>query len=380
MKALAIAGVNLRRLFRWRTNVFFLFILPMLIILLLGAAFGGGAARLGVAGGHTPLAAKLVAQVDAQRNLRVDRFDDESSLRRAVERGRVQAGLVVPSDYDRSLRSGGRVALRYFARPASLAQQLRATVDAAVAAEGGVVRAARFLQRRRGIGFDPALRDATLVAATVPKVAVDVTDPDGGAYPEAAGRFESGASTQLLLFVILTSLTSAGALIEARRLGVSRRMVATPTAVRTVLAGEGLGRFGIALVQALIIMAGAAIAFDPLAAALLVLAFSLVGSGAGLLLGSTLANEQQSGAVSLLLGLGLAALGGSMVPLEVFPDTMRTIAHVTPHAWGNDAFSKLLRHDGRLGDIATDLGVLLGYAGALLALATWRLRRTLTAG
>jgi ABC-2 type transport system permease protein len=31
-----------------------------------------------------------------------------------------------------------------------------------------------------------------------------------------------------------------------------------------------------------------------------------------------------------------------MVPLEVFPQTMKTIAHVTPHAWANEAFEELI--------------------------------------
>ena len=31
-----------------------------------------------------------------------------------------------------------------------------------------------------------------------------------------------------------------------------------------------------------------------------------------------------------------------MVSLEFFPDTMRNIAHATPHAWGNDAFTDLI--------------------------------------
>lgn len=80
-----------------------------------------------------------------------------------------------------------------------------------------------------------------------------------------------------------------------------------------------------------------------------------------------------------LLGLGLAALGGSMVPFEVFPDTVRTVAHVTPHAWANDAFAEIVRRGAGLGGVLLELGVLAAYAVALLAAATWRLRRTLTA-
>ena len=97
-----------------------------------------------------------------------------------------------------------------------------------------------------------------------------------------------------------------------------------------------------------------------------------------MLLGATFANEQQAISVSLLLGLGLAALGGSMVPLEVFPSTVREVAHLTPHAWGNDAFTELVGRGGRLSDILVDLGVLAAFAAALLTLATWRLRRAIT--
>jgi len=81
----------------------------------------------------------------------------------------------------------------------------------------------------------------------------------------------------------------------------------------------------------------------------------------------------------MLLGLGLAALGGSMAPLEVFPSTARKIAHVTPHAWANDAFSKLLKHGAGLAAVLPQVGVLLAFATVALTVATWRLRRTLTA-
>jgi ABC-2 type transport system permease protein len=48
MKTLWIAATNLRRTFRMRTNIFVIFIFPMLLILVLGAAFGGSSSpRLG---------------------------------------------------------------------------------------------------------------------------------------------------------------------------------------------------------------------------------------------------------------------------------------------------------------------------------------------
>jgi linearmycin/streptolysin S transport system permease protein len=374
MKALAIAGVDLRRTVRDRANIFFLVVLPMLIILLLGAAFGGAQARLGVIAPSGELSGRVVRALEAEPNLQVERFDSVDALRKAVERGEVDAGAVVPAALPRS----GTASVRYFARPDGIGPQLRTTVAAAVAGVAGVIRAARV----SGGDFDAALGRATAAAALIPRVTVRVTDPDGAPYPDISSRFQDSSSTQLVLFIFFTSLTGAGALIETRRLGVARRMLSAPVSVRTVLFGAGLGRFGIALMQALLIMIGATllgVSWGNAPAALaLVLVFCLVASGAGLLLGSLLSNAEQAQAAALLTGLGLAALGGSMVPLEVFPDTMRTIAHVTPHAWANDGFSRLLHHDGTLTDIAGDLAILLAYAAVLLTLSTWLLRRALT--
>ena len=42
MKALAIAAVNIRRMLRDRSNIFFVFVFPMLLILVLGVSFGRG--------------------------------------------------------------------------------------------------------------------------------------------------------------------------------------------------------------------------------------------------------------------------------------------------------------------------------------------------
>ena len=385
MKALAIALSNLRRMLRWRANIFFLFVLPMAIILLLGAAFGTDAGRLGVvADGSGALGAELVGSLEERGELEVRRFDDVSELRDAVSRGDVGAGLVVPRGYDDRLRRGGRTTLQWFARPDSLAQQLRLSVAASVADQATVLRVADFLEREGIAGRDEALGRATAAAAAAAEVDVRVRTLDGEAYPDPGGRFEAGASSQLVLFVFLTSLNGAVWLIESRRLGVSRRMLSTPTPTRTILAGEALGRLAIALVQAAIIVAGSLLFFgvrwgDPLAAATLVAAVCVVGTGAGMLLGAAADSEEQAGPLALLLGLSLAALGGSMVPLEVFPERVRTVANITPHTWANDAFDELLRDDGTLADVLPQLGALLGFAVVLLALATWRLQRALTA-
>ena len=387
MKVFAIAGTNLRRLFRLRATIFFVIIFPMLLILLLGATFGGGSTPgIGIVDREIgPLGEDLVEVLEELEDIEVKRYSSEGDLVDAVARDRVGAGLVIPERYDARLRAGDDVVLRLFIRPGLFAQ--RATVEAAVGEQNALIRAARFAQSE-GVGplsedLEVALKQAAQAVAGVPGVRVRTTRVGEASSSADLGKFDESASTQLLLFIFMTSLPASVALIETRRLGVARRMYSTPTAVGTILAGEALGRFALALLQGLIIMLGSALIFgaswgDPAGAALIMIMFSLVGAGVGMLLGSVFNNDQQVQSVALLLGMGLAALGGSMAPLEVFPDTMRTIAHVTPHAWGNDAFSDLVLHGGDVSDILRELGVLAAYAVVLLTLATWRLRKAIT--
>jgi ABC-2 type transport system permease protein len=144
-----------------------------------------------------------------------------------------------------------------------------------------------------------------------------------------------------------------------------------------------MGRFGTALVQGVYIMVLTLIVFgvnwgDPLGAAAVLVALSAAGAGAGMLLGATFSNDQQASGIGVVLALGLAALGGAMMPIELFSPTMRQIAHITPHAWALDAFAELVRRGGGLFDILPELGVLAIYALVLLGLASWRLRVAIT--
>ena len=386
-KVVAIASTHLRRTFRVRTNFFFAFVFPMLLILILGATFGGSATpRLGVVVlGRGPLETALVHQLDTTPHLHVVEVGDMSGLVAQVARGRLDAGLTIPADYDASVTGTGNVALDYVARLDQSSQQLSQTVRGAVARQATLLGAARFAVAERAAPTFPAgLAAANAAARTVPVVTVTQTTAGKATLSATLGQFDESAWTELLLFLFLTALTGALGLIETRRLGLARRMLATPTSATTIIVGETAGRLVMGVIQALVIIVGSALLFgvrwgQPVGVAAVVVLFVLVASGAGIFLGTLLRNEQQATAVSLLVGLGLAALGGCMVPLEVFSPTMKHIAHLTPHAWANDAFTKLVAHGAPITAIGTQLAVLAAFAAVLLSLAAWRLRRVLVA-
>jgi ABC-2 type transport system permease protein len=380
-KALTIARTSLRRLFRDRSNIFFVLIFPMLLVLVIGSIFGGGfTPPVGVvAPPGDPLAEEIVDSLAAQESLTVVDFESEDDLLGSVERGGVGAGVVIPDGYGDALAAGDDVEIGFVARPDGVGPLLLSNVRAAIAPQSGQVQAARFAESESGADFDAALERATDLQASIPAVTVETTTAGDEIIPASLGRFDLGASTQILLFMFVTSLAGSAALIQSRQLGVSKRMLSTPTSTGTILTGEAVGRLAVVLFQGLYIMGVSWLVFDVdwgngLGALSLVFAFALVGAGAGMLMGAVFRNDQQAGAVGVVVGLGMAALGGCMTPLEFFPDTMQRIAHVTPHAWAVDGFAELVRRGGTVADITTELAVLLVMATVLLTLATWRLR------
>ena len=388
-KIASIGWVNTVRFMRERSNLFFVFAFPLLIILLLGVMYGGGfGTRVGVFvdGGGGPLAERLVGALEGLDDLRVIEFDSESRLVDAVQRGRINGGVVIPAGYDTALTGSGSTEVTYVGRPTDPeAQLLRVSVGETLAAETAPIRAARFALAREGGEFGTALEQARFVVPLAERVTVGFREAGEPIFEgfDQLGAFDIGASQQLILFMFLTSLAGSAALIQTRRLGVARRMLSTPTSTVVIVGGEALGRFTVAIIQGVYIMVGTLLIFgvnwgDPLGAIAILTVFALVGAGGAMLMGAVFHNDQQAGGLGVLAGLGLAALGGCMVPIEIFPESMQTVAKFTPHAWGVDAFTELVRRDGNLLDILPQLGVLAGFAAVFLLLATWRLHRVLT--
>src|SRR5690606_15610092 len=94
MKVWTIGMTGLRRLFRDRSSIFFVFILPLAIILLIGAQFGsGGAPEILV---HHDGGQVATSIVEALEGVRAETSDDADELVEDVERGGASAGVLFP--------------------------------------------------------------------------------------------------------------------------------------------------------------------------------------------------------------------------------------------------------------------------------------------
>lgn len=380
---LALAGVELRRFLRDRSNVFFVFVLPLLLVLMIGLQFSeeGQRSSVVVIGGSSELRDRLVETMEDD-GVKVS-FAVEDSAKEQVARGRSDAALHVSEDAAEAFDEGGAVEIEVVVGNRGNApvagERVRTAARTVASAEA---QSAVLVES----GVDPNEVDDLLARAAevVEPVTLTTVDLDEvGQEFEGAGQFDLGATSQLLLFTFLSSLSGSATLIQARMLGVVPRVLSTPITTGKVITGQALGRFAIAFMQSAYIMLGSSLLFGVqwgalVPAILLIVAFCAVSAAAAMLIGSLMDNESAASGAGVGAGLVLAGLGGCMLPLELFSDTMTTVSRFTPHSWAYRAFAELQRRDGTFADIAPFVGVLGLMAVGLLIVGGMALRRSMT--
>ncbi len=216
---IAIAAGVLQRIRRDRVALFFIVVLPVLLILVIGASSRGfssfhvavvddGAGRTG---------RELVEALDRSPALNVERLDTVAAARKAVRRSEVATAVVLPKGMDRALRLGRPVRVGVLVDRTSTAQLGARSAVASVLAQHAAVGAGRRLHHREGRWFlrrqhHPGRHLAAARAAV--GVRRDTVDAKNDFLP---GGFDYSAPTMLVLLVFISGL--AGSASPSRRAG-----------------------------------------------------------------------------------------------------------------------------------------------------------------
>ena len=384
MKTLSIGWVYVLRILREPASLFFFFIFPVVMVFIIGIQFGGGGGRvqLGISGETSQsITDQITENLADNQAVELVLYEDETEMLTAVERGFISAGVVFPPQLAARMAVGQPVLIGFVSAPTGLGPQLEATVRQAVTEELIPYRAARFAVDALGVGFQQSYPLAKAITEQVILTTVVTESVGESLFPPDMGRFDGGAASNLVLFMFLTALTGATAMVSDREMGLDTRIVSTPTSIPRLISGYVAGQFGITFFQGVYIMvlslAIFGVSWSNLGGSILLLmALSLAGAGAGMLLGSFRLAEAATIGIGVTSGLVLGALGGAMVPLEVLPDTIKTVARFTPQGWAMLGFRDL-QWEGSLVGIVDNLAVLVGMGVALTSLASLSLRRTL---
>lgn len=374
----AIVALDLRRLARDRLALFFVLVLPFVLIVTIGSFVNEASGDASVAvidddGGA--VAERLMGELDGADGLAVDTTRNRREAERDIRIGQLEAAVVIPEGFSARVDQGdARVSV--MTDPMS---QTAPLVDAAL--NEAVDRIGRQLTVQHVLQSN-GVADAEASAATATERAgrseVDVQTL--GSESESPG-FAFAAGGQMILFMFVNALTAGGMFIEMRRLGILNRVRAGPVDPSDVLIGLGVSRFLVATGLAALILLFASAAYgvdwgDPVVVGSTVVLFGFVSAGASILIGSLFDQPDASVSVGIPVGLGMAALGGCMFPLFLAPEPMQVAAKVlTPHAWAVEALMDSSLEGAGLADLWSHLAVLALWATVLVAVARWMTRR-----
>lgn len=172
----------------------------------------------------------------------------------------------------------------------------------------------------------------------------------------------------------------AGSVLEEKRQGTFRRLLAAPFSRAVMLGGKLLPYYLINLLQLTIMLGASHLLFglelgpSPAGLVLVSLAAAATATGLGVLVSALARTEAQVGGLTVLLLLTLSALGGCFVPRFVMPSWLQTAGLITPHAWALDAYQDLLVRGYGLVEVLPKVGVLAGFAALFFAIGVWRFR------
>lgn len=207
---------------------------------------------------------------------------------------------------------------------------------------------------------------------------------DEGGLPERGSkRFQVLVPSYAVTFSFFLVLTVGWLFVAERRQGTLVRLRAAPLSKAQLLLGKFLPALGVSLFQGLFLMVAGKLIFGVswgghgfwIIAVVATTAFA--ATGLSMLVAVTARTESQVAIYGTLLVLLLSGLGGSMMPRELMPETMKEISHVTPHAWALDAYQQLLLNpdNPNMAIVSVACAALVGFGAAFMGLA-WALMRS----
>jgi len=375
MNVLRIAFGDLRRVAKDRMALLWLLAMPLVMTYVFGSASRGGG-----------LQATWIPVIDLDRHelsaLFVDQLRGEGywiELKDATAQIDLKVkwpyGVVIPPGFSEAILHGRQIKVPLVkgnGSPEKILEVQSRLLHAIVRFTKGLALA-DVSQRP----WDDASRAALKDALSRPQLLTMIRQHHRTLRPPPTG-FSQSLPGMLVMFVMQMILTYGGvSLVNDRLGGQLRRLLATPVHPLEAYGAKVLARVMLACAQAGVLLGCGAMLFrlplgdHPLFLLPVVLSLALVAGCLSVVVGMFCSTEKQVIVVAIFGAMILSALGGCWWPIELVPETFKTIAMLTPSYWAMHGLQSVL-YFGRSSDVLIfECPVLLGFATLLGFVALW---------
>jgi len=400
MKLLTVALKDVKITVRDREALLILLAMPFIIIAILGLALGetfSGSPRLSkydvaVVDKDKGELAKLfidktLKSDDLSRLLKVTEMTEDEA-RKLVSMGDLAAGIIIPKGFSEKIKRGEGGKLEVIGDPG---QKIRAAIVEGItrsfarrvsAVTIGVKTPLNILVESKAISplelpaTTGLLTKEARSAVTKPFIRVQEETKAAERGLSAIQYYSAGMA---VMFILFSAMFGAVSLIDERHNMTLARLLTTPSRNSSILGGKLVGVFFIgilqfsALVLATRLMFGVQWGNSLPGLVVLVVSTVLASTGMSIFIAAAAKTTKAAAAMSQVLIQGMAALGGSMVPLQAFPDWLKNISQFTINYWAMNGFTQLMNGKSFEVIILPSI-ILLSFCVIFLSLGIWRFR------
>jgi ABC-2 type transport system permease protein len=417
MTILSVLRKDLQILWRDRAALAVLFLMPLVFILPISFALGGGdgyrvnasnrrerlpivnydggaraqelldalASSLMLESNYPLTTTRQLGLAGAPECVQAGPTCDEKVARALLQRSERVAALVIPADLTASIDAGQHVSLTLLYNPV-------ADVASRQLLEGVLGGAAMQLSLKNGVGqgmgqlneltaFAPAdLRQSLgqqsvteTSAAQQPALELETVQPSNFALKQIPDTYQQTVPGYTVMYVFFIVGYLSGSVRDEKHNGTFKRLLSMPIKRSALLGGKLLAAFVIGVLQVALMFAVGALAFrmglgrDVPALALLTMA--LVAAATAIGLAASTSKIGQALTAPLILG---ALLGGCMFPIDLMPPFLRTLSYLVPHSWALTGYQNLMVRGQGLAQVLPQIGVLLLFAAVFFFIAVRR--------
>jgi ABC-2 type transport system permease protein len=379
-----LAWKDLLIIIRDKKALLTLIAMPLLLISILGAAFGdmmGGDEdvtikkfNLGIVnldkGQLGGILSDEVFKKELSDQIKVTYYQEKDLLEKINDR-KLSIGIVIDEDFTETVTSGKEAKVKVYTVPdpgiksiivTTVIEQFAQMIPLEAMANG-----ARPVQGEiQESSSSDELNQSLLQETTV--------NPD----TETVGSFQYYAAAMGVMFLLMTAVQGVSTMILEKEQEVYKRLLLSNLTYLEYLLGKMLGLFIICLTQAFFIILGTKLLFGvdwgKSVAGIVIMTFAFVVStcGLGVLAGSFFKTEKAFGVAGMLGTQIFAALGGSMVPIYVLPDTFVAAAKVLPNSLALQTYLDLMTGSSLL-DIIPAISSAIALGVIFFVLGVFRL-------
>ena len=389
--SLRIAWKDLVELFRNRLGLVLLVVMPLFMMVMVGFIYpsnGNSVSNLPVAlvnedagYGNSTIASQTFIMGFQQINSQTGMFvlsnaSSMSDIKDRVQRGDLEGGIVIPSNFTASILSGEQGTLIIVTDQSN--PQISATIWAVLS--GVFDQMGTMLARQNVQMLNPAVNASNSLAIVKPYNVQ--TEGVVSGNPSYFDFIAPGIMAMTVMMSVMTGLPVA--ISQEKEVGTLDGMMVAPINRLSIILGKTLGQTARGLIQGVIILALAVGLFGVTIHGSILLVFGLLLLGVfsfvgiGIVVTSVAKDQETATMLMMTLMFPMMFLSGVFFPIQQMPWYMQDISKVLPLTYASQALRKVMVLGAGIPDIATELTVLIVFGVVMTAIAVPVFRRMMT--